>query len=155
MCLPHHQLVLRWNGTTHGLTNGIRAKVMGCSRSDKNFKFKYLIDNITINLWSSWNFANMEDIIRTRNSTFRFSKFTSNKMIFTEFGGFLFKLVRTEIFFLPRGITWQCAHIDASKKKKEYLSFDPNGDSQFLNTVIWCPWRIKKIIFKIVEFWKI
>ena len=46
--------------------------------------------------------------------------------------------------FLTRNVTWQCAHIDASKKKKEYLSFDPNGDSQFVNIVMWCPWRIKK-----------
>ena len=31
MCLPHHQLVLRWNGIAHSLTNGIRAKVMDLS----------------------------------------------------------------------------------------------------------------------------
>ena len=31
MCLPHHQLVLRWNGIVHSLTNGIRAKVMNLS----------------------------------------------------------------------------------------------------------------------------
>ena len=30
-CLPHHQLVLRWNGIVHGPTNGIRAKVMNSS----------------------------------------------------------------------------------------------------------------------------
>ena len=113
-----------------------------------------MIDNITIDLWPSWNFASMEEIIRTCNSTFRFSKFTSNKMIFIEFEGFLFKLVWREIFFLSRGITWQCAHIDALKKKKEYLSFDPNGDSQFLNTVIWCPWRIKKLFLKLWSFGK-
>jgi len=28
-CLPHHQLVLSWNGTAYGPTNSIRAKVMG------------------------------------------------------------------------------------------------------------------------------
>ena len=121
----------------------------------QKLKFKHLIDNITIDLLFFWNFASMEDIIRTCNLIFRFTKFTSNKMIFTEFERFLFKLIWREIFFLPGGITWQCAHIDALKKKKEYLCFDPNGDSQILNTVIWCPWRIKNIIFKIVEFWKI
>ena len=31
MCLPHHQLILRWNGTAHGPINGIRAKVLGSS----------------------------------------------------------------------------------------------------------------------------
>ena len=31
VCLPHHQLVLRWNGIVHGPTNGIRAKVMNSS----------------------------------------------------------------------------------------------------------------------------
>ena len=34
------------------------------------------------------------------------------------------------------GVTWQRAHIDALNKKKEYLSFYPNGDSQFVNIVI-------------------
>ena len=28
VCVPHPQLVLRWNGITHDLTNRIRAKVM-------------------------------------------------------------------------------------------------------------------------------
>ena len=31
MCLPHHQLVLRWNDTVYGLTNSIRANIMGSS----------------------------------------------------------------------------------------------------------------------------
>ena len=31
MCLPHHQLVLRWNNIAYGPTNDIRAKVMGSS----------------------------------------------------------------------------------------------------------------------------
>ena len=30
-CLPHHQLVWKWNGTAHNSTNDIRAKVMGSS----------------------------------------------------------------------------------------------------------------------------
>ena len=29
MCFPHHQLVLRWNDTAHGPTNGIGAKGHG------------------------------------------------------------------------------------------------------------------------------
>ena len=31
MCLPHHQLVLKWNGIAHDPTNGIRTKVVGSS----------------------------------------------------------------------------------------------------------------------------
>ena len=38
----------------------------------KNLKFKHLINNITINFWFSWNFANIEDIIRIYNPTGRF-----------------------------------------------------------------------------------
>ena len=30
-CLPHQQLVLRWNDIAHSPTNGIRAMVMGSS----------------------------------------------------------------------------------------------------------------------------
>ena len=48
----------------------------------KNLKFKHLIDDIAINIWYSWNFASMEDIIRTYNPTIRFSKFTPNKNIY-------------------------------------------------------------------------
>ena len=32
MCFYYHHLVLRWSGTIHGLTNGIKAKVMSLSR---------------------------------------------------------------------------------------------------------------------------
>ena len=38
----------------------------------KNSKFKDLIDDITINLWFSWNFASMEDIRRIYNSMVNF-----------------------------------------------------------------------------------
>lgn len=31
-CLPHHRLVLSWNGIAHSPTNSIRAKVMGSGR---------------------------------------------------------------------------------------------------------------------------
>jgi len=31
VCLPYHQLVLRWNDIAHGPTNGIRINVMGSS----------------------------------------------------------------------------------------------------------------------------
>ena len=47
----------------------------------KKLKFKYLIDDITIDLLFFWNFTRIEDIIRTYNPTVRFSKFTSNKKI--------------------------------------------------------------------------
>ena len=41
--------------------------------------FRYLIDDIIINLWFSWNFATINDIIRKYNLTMNLSKFTSNK----------------------------------------------------------------------------
>ena len=31
MCIPHHQLVLRWNDIAYDLTNGIKTKFMGLS----------------------------------------------------------------------------------------------------------------------------
>ena len=37
----------------------------------KNIKFKHLIDVIAIYLWTSWKFANIEDIIRICNPTVR------------------------------------------------------------------------------------
>ena len=49
----------------------------------KNLKFKYLIDDITINFLSSWNFASVKNIIRTYSPIVQFSKFTSNKDICT------------------------------------------------------------------------
>ena len=45
----------------------------------KNSKFKDLINDITIDLWPSWNFANMEDIRRKCNPMVNLSQFTSNK----------------------------------------------------------------------------
>ena len=47
----------------------------------KNFKFKYLIDDIVIDLRSSRNFVNMKDIRRKCNPIMDLSKFTSNKNI--------------------------------------------------------------------------
>ena len=44
----------------------------------KNSKFKYLIDDIAINLWSSWNFVSMEDIRRKCNLFVDLSKFMYN-----------------------------------------------------------------------------
>ena len=32
MYLPQHQLILKWNGIAHSLTNDVRTKVMGLSR---------------------------------------------------------------------------------------------------------------------------
>jgi len=42
----------------------------------------------------------MEDIIKIYNPTIRFSKFTSNKKICEEFGGFISKLFWRETFSL-------------------------------------------------------
>ena len=42
----------------------------------------------------------MKDIIRIYNPTIRFSKFTSNKWICEEFGGFISKLFWRETFSL-------------------------------------------------------
>ena len=47
-------------------------------------KFKYLIDDIVINLWFSRNFASMKDIKRKCNPMIDFSKFKSNKKILSE-----------------------------------------------------------------------
>ena len=64
----------------------------------KNIKFKHLIEDIAIDLWSSWNFASMNDILKTYNPIVRFLNFTFNKKIWENFKKFLFKLV--EIFSL-------------------------------------------------------
>ena len=47
----------------------------------KNLKFKYLIDNIVFDFWSSKNFANIENMKRKYNSNVDLSKFASNKKI--------------------------------------------------------------------------
>ena len=47
----------------------------------QNLKFKHLIDDMTIDFWSSINFANMKDTRRKYNSIVDLSKFTSNKKI--------------------------------------------------------------------------
>ena len=51
----------------------------------KNLQFKKFIDDIVINLYFSWNFANMEDIKRRYNLIVDLSKFTSNKKILSKF----------------------------------------------------------------------
>ena len=51
----------------------------------KNLKFKYLIDDITIDIWFSRNFPSMEDIRRKYNQMVDLSKFTSNKKILRKF----------------------------------------------------------------------
>ena len=45
----------------------------------KNSKFINLIDNIPIDIWSFWNFANMKYIRRKFNPTVNLSQFTSKK----------------------------------------------------------------------------
>ena len=47
----------------------------------KNSKFKNLIDDIAIDLWSYWNFANMKDIRRKCNPMMNLSQFTLKKYI--------------------------------------------------------------------------
>ena len=44
-----------------------------------------MCDEIVIDLWTSWNFENIKNIIRTYNLTVRFSKFTLNIEIYEEF----------------------------------------------------------------------
>ena len=84
-------------------------------------KFKHLIDNITIDLWFSWNFSCMEDIIRTCNPIIRFSKFTSNKKIEEEFEGFLSKIVWRETLKVSNMDTYI---LDTSVQAKiEYTCF--------------------------------
>ena len=50
----------------------------------KNLKFKYLIDDITIDFWSSRNFTSIEDLRRKCNPMVDLSKFISNKKILSE-----------------------------------------------------------------------
>ena len=69
-------------------------------------KFKHVFDNISINFWSSWNFASMKDIIRTYNLMVRFSKFTLNIEIYEKFVKFLFKLIWRETLFLFKKSEW-------------------------------------------------
>ena len=45
----------------------------------KNSKFKDLIDNIAIDLWSFWNFENMKNLRRKYNPMVNLSQFTSKK----------------------------------------------------------------------------
>ena len=50
-------------------------------KKKKTLKFKYLIDDITIRLWFSENFASMKNIRRTCYLMKDFSKFTINKTL--------------------------------------------------------------------------
>ena len=59
-----------------------------------------MFDHIAIDLWSSWNFENIKDIIRICNPMVRFLKFTFNIKIYEEFVGFLYKLVWRETLLL-------------------------------------------------------
>ena len=47
----------------------------------QNLKFKYLIDDIDIDIWYFGNFASMEDIRRKCNLMMNLSKFIFNKKI--------------------------------------------------------------------------
>ena len=50
----------------------------------KRLKFKHLIDNITIDFWSSGNFASMKNIKRKYNPMMDLLKFTFNKKILSK-----------------------------------------------------------------------
>ena len=67
-------------------------------RSQK-LKILTFFDGIVIYLWFSWNFASMNDMIRTCNLIVRFLKFTINLKIYEKFDEFLFKLVWKETLF--------------------------------------------------------
>ena len=50
----------------------------------KKLQFKQLVDSITINFWSSENFASMKDIRKKFNPMVNLSKFTTNKKILSK-----------------------------------------------------------------------
>ena len=50
----------------------------------KKYKFKYLVDNMIIDLWFFGNFLSIENIKRKCNLTVEFSKCTSNKKKLSE-----------------------------------------------------------------------
>ena len=59
-----------------------------------------MFNEIAIDIWSSWNFTCMKNIITTCNLMVRFSKFTLNIKIYEEFVEFLSKLIWRETLFL-------------------------------------------------------
>ena len=61
-----------------------------------------MFDEIAIDLWSSWNFTCIKNIITTCNLTVRFSKFTFNIKIYEEFVKLLSKLVWRETLFFTK-----------------------------------------------------
>ena len=72
-----------------------------------------MFDEIVIDLWFSWNFTCMKNIIKTCNLTVRFSKFTLNIEIYEKFVKFLFKLIWRETLFLFKKSEWiltNCSH---------------------------------------------
>ena len=68
----------------------------------KNLKYKHLIDDIPIDLWSLifLKFCNYKIIIKICNLMVRFSKFTFNKKILEESKRFLSKLIWKDIFLM-------------------------------------------------------
>ena len=65
-----------------------------------------MFDKIAIDLWFSWNFTCMKNIIKTYNLIVRFSKFTLNIEIYEKFVKFLFKLIWRETLFLFKKSEW-------------------------------------------------
>ena len=65
-----------------------------------------MFDEIVIDIWFSWNFTCMKNIIKTYNLTVRFSKFTLNIEIYEKFVKFLFKLIWRETLFLFKKSEW-------------------------------------------------
>ena len=59
----------------------LKIYILKKKKKKKTLKFKYLIDDITIRLWFSENFASMKNIRRKYYPMVNLSKFTSNKKI--------------------------------------------------------------------------
>ena len=105
----------------------------------KNLKLKYLIDNIAIDLWSSRNFATMEDVKRKYNQMVDLLKFTSNKKNKEEFVVIAYKLIcRQTLFFSNK-----------EKKRKIY------GQSLTTNLVVVKDYNFTQCLFIKCEFLQI
>ena len=61
-----------------------------------------MFDEIEIDLWFSWNFTSMKNIIRICNLMVRFSKFTFNMEIYEKFVEFFSKLVWRKTLFTQK-----------------------------------------------------
>ena len=92
-----------------------------------NLKFKHSIDDITIDLYSSRNFTNIEDIIRKCNLMVNLSKFTSNKKLLS--GGY--NKVCCQTLFLSK----KSYHVDGPNldlRPKSQRDFGPKRPIQLI-----------------------